>query len=441
MRFTAVQRRNRPLSALVAGLAALGLAAGCAAGGSTGGSGTFAGGDVTLTFLTFDTTNLTPAYWSAAIARTDAQVPGVEIKQIVSPTTDRNTYATQLLSSGQLPNIMIGITPGDFVKAGVLAPFSSAQLSDFMYPTAGAIDGQTYQLPWATQAVPLVYYNKKDFTKAAIAAPPTTWSAFLADCAKLKAVGVTPIEIGGGGTDTWADEYPLIAAVSADLYPADPGFLSDLAAGKDTFSDPRFVAAAQKIATLAADGYLDKAGLSRSYANTEQAFRANDAAMYPMGSWFPASADADAPSFPVGVFTWPTDSGAMVLPIFTGGGLTVSKDSPNLALAQKWALAFSTNTANLTAEVKADGEFMAIKGYTLPSGLGANYTASYDLFEQAVARHATVNSFSSELGTDALPAGTVSDMQTALQNLIDGSMTASQFASYLQQSYRKNTAG
>jgi ABC-type glycerol-3-phosphate transport system substrate-binding protein len=433
-----LQRRNRLLSLAAAGLAALGLTAGCTAGDGTSSGGSSASGQVTLTFLTFDTTNLTPAYWSAAIARTDALVPGVTIKQLVSPTTDRDTYAKQLLSSGQFPDLMIGVSPSEFVKAGELAPFSASQLSDFLYPSAGAIGGKTYVLPWATQAIPMVYYNKTDFAKAGISGAPSTWAQFMTDCAKLKAVGITPSEVGGGGTDTWADQYTLVAAVSADLYPQDPTFLADLASGKTSFNSPQFVAAAQKVATLASDGYLDKGGLSRSYANTEQAFRSNDAAMYPMGSWFPASADTDPPNFPVGVFTWPTDSGKPVLPIFTGGGLAVSSNSPNLALAQKWALAFSTNAANLTAEAKADGEFMAIKGYTAPNTLGANYLASYDIFKQDQAAGETVNAFSNETGTDSIPTGTNTDMYTGIQNLINGSMTAQQFASYLQSSYQKN---
>lgn len=438
-------RRSRRIAYLaVAAAAALGLTAGCAAGGSSSGSsgGASSGkGEVTLTFLTFETPNLTAAYWDAAIARTSAQVPGVKIKKLVSPTADRASYAKQLLASGQLPDIMIGISPTDFVKAGALAPFSADQLGSFLYPDAGAIDGKTYQLPWATQAQPMVYYNKDDFTKAGIAAAPTTWSDFLADCGKLKAVGITPIEIGGGGTDTWADAFPLVAAVSADLYPSDPTFLADLASGKASFTDPGFVAAAQKVATLAADGYLDKAGLSRSYANTEQAFRDNKAAMYPMGTWFPASADTKAPSFGLGVFSWPTDSGQTVLPITTGGGAIVSSKAPSVALAQKWALAFNTDKTNLDAEAKADGEFMAVKGYTPPSDLGANYLASYQLFQKAAANNQTVEAFSTETGTGALPSGVVSDMQKAIADLINGSKSPAQFAQALQDSYKKNSNG
>ncbi|MEV6583397.1 extracellular solute-binding protein [Streptomyces sp. NPDC051582] len=436
-----MSRRSRRLLSLSAWAAAvLTLTTGCAAGGgSTAKSGdTSANGDVTLTFLTFETPNLTTEYWDAAIARTSARVPGVKIKKLVSPNTDYTGYAKQLLASGQLPDLMIGIAPTDFVKAGALAPYSADQLSTFVDPTAGAINGKSYQLPWATQAVPLVYYNKDDFAKAGIASPPNTWADFLATCAKLKAAGITPIEIGGGGTDTWADQYPLVATVSTDLYPSDPTFVADLASGKASFTDPKFVAAVRKVATLASSGYLDKAGLSRSYDNTEQAFRDNKAAMYPMGSWFPASADTKPPSFGVGVFPWPTDSGQTVLPVDTGGGVAVSAKAADVALAQKWALAFSTDTANLDAAVNADGVFMAIKGYTPPADAGPNYLASYKLYQDALANKQTVKAFATN---DALPSGVTDDMTKSLVDLINGSSSPEQFAQNLQNSYKKNTNG
>ncbi|MFF7995854.1 extracellular solute-binding protein [Kitasatospora xanthocidica] len=193
-------RPSNRFAFLTAATAALALTAACSAGGSSTSDG--GSGNVTLTFLTFETPNLNAAYWDAAIARTSAKVPGVTIKKLVTPNTDYTTYAKQLLASGQLPDVMIGIAPADFVKAGALAPFPAEQLAGFLDPMAGAVNGKSYQLPWATQAVPLVYYNKDDFAKAGIASAPTTWSEFMDACAKLKAAGLTPIEIGGGGTDT-----------------------------------------------------------------------------------------------------------------------------------------------------------------------------------------------------------------------------------------------
>ena len=66
------------------------------------------------------------------------------------------------------------------------------------------------------------FYNKAVFRRAHIAAPPTDWADLMADCSKLKAVGVTPMEYGltsglvlGSSFYPWYDaSYLLIGAYS-----------------------------------------------------------------------------------------------------------------------------------------------------------------------------------------------------------------------------------
>ncbi|MEU6969977.1 hypothetical protein AB0A71_19985 [Kitasatospora aureofaciens] len=130
----------------------------CAAGeSSTGGSSQGgAKGNATLTFLTFETPNLTAKYWDDAIARASAAVPGVTVKKLVAPSADRVGYAKQLAASGQLPDIMIGVSPNGFAQAGQLAAWSDAELADFVSPHANPIGGKVYQLPYNSQPTPLV---------------------------------------------------------------------------------------------------------------------------------------------------------------------------------------------------------------------------------------------------------------------------------------------
>src|SRR5882672_2455331 len=173
-------RRTTSL-AVVAVAAAIGLA-GCTAGSATpkaapkAADGTKA---VTLTFLTFETPNLTGAEWDKQIARASAKVPGVTIKKLVAPSADRTGYAKQLAASGQLPDVMIAVNPNGFAQAGQLAAWSDDQLKDFVSPHANAIGGKQYQLPYNTQPTPLVYYNEADFATAGIDAPPKTYAELL----------------------------------------------------------------------------------------------------------------------------------------------------------------------------------------------------------------------------------------------------------------------
>src|SRR5580698_9352288 len=139
---------------------------------------------VTLTYMTFLTPDLTASFWSTSIAAAEQAVPGVTIKQVVDPTTDRDTYAKTLLQSGQFPDLLQSITPSLYTSAGLLTPFPSSWISS------------NFILPNDSQIIPLVYYNKSMFAKAGVT-PPTTWAQFMADCAKLKAAGIVPIELGG----------------------------------------------------------------------------------------------------------------------------------------------------------------------------------------------------------------------------------------------------
>ncbi|WP_198359479.1 ABC transporter substrate-binding protein [Streptomyces fildesensis] len=413
--------------------------AGCAAGGSGGkastGSGTKAG--VTLTFLTFETPNLTAKYWDDAIARASAKVPGVKIKKLVAPSADRVGYAKQLAASGQLPDIMIAVSPNGFAQAGQLAAWSEGQLTDFVSPHANPVGGKVYQLPYNTQPTPFVYYNKADFAAAGITAEPKTYQDLLDDSAKLKAKGITPFVVGGGGKDTWADMYPLIGAVATDTYKQTPGWLAQKAAGTAKFTDPAFTKAAAKIADLAKAGYIDAAGLSRSYADDEQAFRDNKGAMYPMGSWFAASADAKAPSFGVGVFAWPSDDGTLAVPAYTGGGMSVSSKAADVPLAQKWALAFMLDKTSLDNSVKTDGSIIALKDYTPPAGMGPVYTETVNLYQAAVKANGIVNAFSIETGDGSMPAGLADKAAAGVADLINGKKSASGFGSFLDAEWTK----
>ncbi|MGV9853163.1 ABC transporter substrate-binding protein [Streptomyces sp. NPDC003442] len=430
--------RSRAMLSALALTAALALS-GCVAGASGSGSAQGGGssGKVTLTFLTFETPNLTAKYWDDAIARASAEVPGVTIKKLVAPSVDRVGYAKQLAASGQLPDIMIAVSPNGFAQAGQLAPWTDGELADFVSPHSNPIGGKVYQLPYNTQPTPLVYYNKSDFAAAGITAPPKTYAALLDDCAKLKAKGINPFVVGGGGKDTWADMYPLIGAVATDTYQQDPDWLAQKAAGKAKFTDPAFTKAVGKVAALAKKGYLDTAGLSRSYAASEQAFRDDKGAMYPMGSWFATSADAKKPSFDVGVFAWPSDDGSLAVPAYTGGGMSVSSKATNVDLAKKWALAFMLDKTSLDNSVKTDGSIIALKDYTTPSDIGPVYTETLRLYQDAVKQNAIVNAFSVETGDGSMPAGLADKTAAGVADLINGKKSAHQFGSFLDDEWAK----
>src|SRR6266540_1950987 len=109
-----VMRRGLFTLGMVVLLAAPTLAA-CEVGESTAPAG-----KKEITFLVFETPNLTPQYWDAAIKRVTDKHPEISVKKLVSPDQDRTTYAKQLLTSGQFPDVMIAVSPAGFAEAGNL---------------------------------------------------------------------------------------------------------------------------------------------------------------------------------------------------------------------------------------------------------------------------------------------------------------------------------
>ena len=403
-----------------------------------GGGAGAAGAKQEISFLTFETPNLTPQYWDAAIKRVTDKYPDITVKKLVSPTEDRTAYATQLLASGQFPDVMIAVSPAGFAEGGNLYAWSPEELKDFAFPSNGAINGKVYQLPANTQTIQIVYYNQDLFAKAGISAPPKTYPELLGDAAKLEAKGITPFVIGGVHDSIG----PLWAGIlGSELYAKDPNWMHDRRAGKVKFSDPDFKNAAAKLADLARKGYIDKRDVSRDYAAGQQAFLDGKGAMYAMGNWFAAAVDdpQTKPAWQVGQFEWPSDDGKPVVPAFTGGGLLVSAKAKNLDAAKKFALAFQPDKTNLDNSVKSDGLYPAIKGYTPPTDTGAAYKQGYELFARGAAANAVVPAFGFEAGDDGMLPGVVEKWDSSAADLITGRKTPDQVAQLLDTEWEKST--
>ncbi|MGW3728507.1 ABC transporter substrate-binding protein [Streptomyces sp. NPDC000851] len=430
-RFTVRAART---TACVSALALVALAA-CAPAGSSSeeSGGSSGGGKKTISFLVFETPNLTPEYWDAAIKRVTDKHPDIEVKKIVAPSAgERNGYAKQLLASGQFPDVLQAVAPAGFAESGNLYAWTDKELAQYEFPRSNPLGGKIYQLPYNTQPTPLVYYNKKLFAEAGITAPPKTYDELLDVSATLKAKGINPFVVGGGGKDAFAAGYIWTALVGTDVYSEQPDFLVQRRAGKVTFSDPLFVNATQKFADLVDKGYVDKAGLSRDYPTTEKAFRDGKGAMYPMGSWFAASADADKPSFDVSVFAWPTDSGKTVVPAYTGGGPIVNAKSKHLEAAKTFALEFNQNAANNDVLVKTDAAIIAVKGYKPPK-VGPVYDETLRVLKSGE----VVNAFTVETGDDALLPGVGDKVFAIAQQIIAGKTDGAEAGELLDQEWAK----
>jgi ABC-type glycerol-3-phosphate transport system substrate-binding protein len=409
-------------SAVVTVAASLLLLAACSSSPSKGGG---SAGGATLTYLTFDTPDLTPAFWQKSISAAEQTVPGLTIKQVVSPNTDRDTYAKQLEASGQFPDLLESITPSMYTAAGLLQPYDQSWVNaNFLLPQGNAIKGKVYIPPTNSQIIPLVYYNKQEFAKAGVQ-PPTTWAQFLQVCAALKAAGETPIELGGN--DPFAAAMPLTGAISANVLGNDPQWLQQRYAGTVKFTDPDVVAAAQEMRTLVTDGDFEQGALNVSYADSITQFNAGKAAMYPMGSWYLGSIPKSEWNN-IGVFPWPSDSGSVVVPFSVGGSMAISSKTPDLPAATAFAESWSLNPANLQALIQGDGAFPMIKGKTLADydvSVSPAFTSSYAFVTQS---NNKVSSIGWATNDDAMPGDLNDDFYAAAQALFNTSDVQGQMA-------------
>ena len=426
--FGARRRATAVLAALAVVLAGAILAA-CGGGddkkSSTGASTGTASKPVTITWMTFETPNLPAAFWEDVKKRFEAQNPGIKVKRLVTPGTDRDAYAKQLLASGQFPDVLQAITPQDYVKNGLLYAFTPAEVKKMntTVPDAGTIGGKQYSIPNTGQSIPVVYYNKQVFDQLGLK-EPTTWAEFVDICKKIKAAGKTPL-ILGGSKDTWGSWIFLGGVFSSDVLGKDPDWIVKRQKNQVHFTDPTVKAAFEKWAGLAKAGYFNKNALSLDYAHMQKAFLDGKGVMYPMGSWAAAKGAAGGAKFPVGVFRVPTDDGSAVEPDFSAGGVFVSAKSKHLDAAKKLAMFWALDQKTLTGLATNDAGLVTIKGFEVPKGLPDVYYKTLDLWNaQDGVKRVDVMFFNR--GDRASPAGMDDAYAKASQNILLGKSVDSQ---------------
>jgi ABC-type glycerol-3-phosphate transport system substrate-binding protein len=384
---------------------------------------------VTITWMMFETPNLPLSYWQDIVNRFEAANPGINVKLLPSPTTDRDAYAKQLLASGQFPDVLQSITLQDYASQGLLYAWTPAEQAGWnvLFPHAGQLSGKQYNIPNSSQVIPLVYYNKSIFAKLHLKTP-TTWAQFVALCQKIKAAGITPIAIGGS-QDTWASWIFLGGMFSTDVLGHDVNWILKRKQNKVHFTDPLVAKTFNAWAQLAKAGYFNKDALSLNYAALQQEFLAGREAMYPMGTWAASATAVGAAPFGVGVFRIPPFSGPPVQAVFTNGGAVVSARSAHLDAAKKLAKFWSLDPQTNATLAKNDAGLIAVGGFKQPTGLPAVFYQTAALYNQRSTKQhplTNVDVMFFNNGDRASVAGMDTYYAQAAQNIILGKSVASQ---------------
>lgn len=147
---------------------------------------------------------------------------------------------------------------------------------------AGQIDGKQYALPNNNAQPVLLYLNKELFEKHGVTTP-TTWDELLTAVEKFKAAEIIPIAVAG------ASKWPYLMWIQylTDRIGGPEPFTSVLEGKKDSWRDPAFKTACERIQELVtAGGFGDRYGSVVADANADVALLyTHKAAMLVQGPW------------------------------------------------------------------------------------------------------------------------------------------------------------
>jgi raffinose/stachyose/melibiose transport system substrate-binding protein len=267
--------------------------------------------------------------------------PNVTIHITILENEAFKTKLATAMQSGQVPDLFQSWGGGIMAAqadAGMLKDITSdvSSWSSTINPGALSIysyKGKQYGIPWDMGMIG-VWYNKALFTKAGIAAPPTTWDDFLADVSKLKAAGIVPLAIAG--KDMWPSMH-LWTYLALRI--GGSAALQQMVQTGNWNTDACTQAGDQVLKLNALNPY-QPGFKGATYDNEAAAVGNAKAAMEVMGQWAPSVENADSASkkgigTDLGWFPFPTvtgGKGAATDGVGGGNGIAVGKNASPEAL-------------------------------------------------------------------------------------------------------------
>lgn len=229
---------------------------------------------------------------------------GIHIDYQIIPAANYFQVLSTKLNSGQGPDIFGGQSGVSDLKVNYNVAANAVDLSNEEWvkredPAAAAqatVDGKLYgQEIWDIYSgYWVIVYNKAIFQQVGISSVPATYNDFVADCAKIKAAGITPIyePISDGWHHVlW---FPEIGARMEQL---EPGLYAKLNANQATLAGDQSASTAMtQINQLYQNGYFGTSALSNQFANTEKQMASGKFAMTINGLTEPNAINAASPN-------------------------------------------------------------------------------------------------------------------------------------------------
>ncbi|MEV7873426.1 extracellular solute-binding protein [Microbacterium sp. NPDC089188] len=322
---TAFPRSRRMVAITSLGAAGLLALTACAGGGSAGAT--------SFSFLVNQENTTIPELLTSLStdqckAENDAQplqvetVPQTQLDQKLQLLAGQNALPAQY-AAGNAPALTKELAQGGQVldldktltDLGVIDQIEPAAIS-----TIEQLYGGFNVLPYQYN-IEGVWYNKQLLADNGIDVP-STWDELSAGAAKLQSAGVQPFSASG------EQGWPITRLISGYIFrDLGPDALQKVADGDAKLTDPEYVAAAQAVADLGANGYFGQGVGSIDYDTAFNTFLTGKAAFFYMGSWALANF-ADESANQIGS----DNIGFMPFPDVAGGAGDSSQTPANVGL-------------------------------------------------------------------------------------------------------------
>jgi raffinose/stachyose/melibiose transport system substrate-binding protein len=429
------RRIRHSLIGTISIIAAAGLVAACSSGGSAGSSGTSSSqSSGTFTILQFETPG-SAAYngYQAALATFKKENPGLKVNFVTTSFNSILQEAKLILNSSSIPNVIEvnkgNADTGTLVAQGLLTDLTpevqkygwdtviTGPMQNLArYSTSGdAGSGDWYGIPQSGQDY-LLYYNADMFKKYGIPIP-TTQAQIVSAMQAFEAKGITPVSANAGEFGLAQLWWQLVSAQATRAQIDNYMFLK----GQTSFSAGPFAAGSAELQSWLKDGYLGKDIAALTQNQMETAFYSGKYPMMFDGSWIYAQAKA-AIKFNWGTTLYP---GANYDEGLTGQLWGVPAKATDKQLAYEWI--------NLTLSPQVQNVIGEQGGLPLRSDLSAISDTQTKTFTEQFNSLATTDKLS--YFPDYPVTGLLNFLESELQGMANGSVSAAQFDSALQTFY------
>lgn len=249
-------------------------------------------------------------------------------------------------------------------------------------PSATGADGGVYAAPFGTAMGGGILYNKRIYSKLGLQIP-LTWKEFMANNAKIKKAGITPV------ISSWKDSWTAQLFVLGDHFnvaAAMPGFEDKFTKNKIVLAkNPSTLAGFQHLEEVRKAGYYNKDVAATTFAKALEYLALGKGAHYPMLS---AGIDTIVANFPtkasdIGFMAQPgTNAKSNGVTVWMPSGVYISKTTKNLEAAKKFvAWTVSKESFEVQNKVVPPSGPYFIKGAPVSGNLTAVFTDLYNYMQ------------------------------------------------------------